>query len=54
MVLKLGHFKEQFRNIWKILKCGAAKVQNISCTGLVKNEEVLHTVKDERNILHTI
>ena len=26
----------------------------IICSNCVKNEEVLHTVKEERNILHTI
>ena len=26
----------------------------IICSNRVKNEEVLHTVKEERNILHTI
>jgi hypothetical protein len=25
MVLKLGHFEKQIRNVWKILKCGAVE-----------------------------
>jgi len=25
MVLKLGHFREQIRNTWKVLKCGAGE-----------------------------
>jgi len=29
-------------------------MENISWADCVKNEEVLHTVKEERNILHTI
>jgi hypothetical protein len=28
--------------------------REISCTECVKNEEVLHRVKEERNIVHTI
>jgi hypothetical protein len=30
------------------------RMEKISWTDHVKNEEVLHTVKEERNILHTI
>jgi hypothetical protein len=30
------------------------KMEKISWTGRVRNEEVLHKVKEERNILHTI
>jgi hypothetical protein len=29
-------------------------MEKISWTDRVKNEEVLHTVKDDRNILHTV
>jgi hypothetical protein len=29
------------------------KMEKISCTNCVRNEEVLHRVKEERNILHT-
>jgi hypothetical protein len=25
MVLKLGHFSNYIRNIWKVLKCGAGE-----------------------------
>jgi len=25
MVLKLGHFGQQIRNTWKVLKCGAGE-----------------------------
>jgi hypothetical protein len=37
-------------NTWKVLKC----VEKISWTDRVRNEDVLHRVKEERNILHTI
>jgi hypothetical protein len=30
------------------------RMEKISWTDCVRNEEVLHTVKEERNILHTI
>jgi hypothetical protein len=30
------------------------RMENISWTDRVRNEEVLHRVKEERNILHTI
>ena len=29
-------------------------MEKISCTDRVRNEEVLHRVKEERNIIHTI
>jgi len=45
MVLKLRHFGQQIRNTLKILK-GHAKYLDRSC-----EEEVLHRVKEERNIL---
>jgi hypothetical protein len=30
------------------------RMEKISCTDSVRNEEVLHRVKEERNIVHTI
>jgi hypothetical protein len=30
------------------------RIKKSSCTDGVKNEEVLHRVKEERNILHTV
>jgi hypothetical protein len=37
------------------LKCGdAGGGEKISWTDRLKNEEVFHTVKEERNILHAI
>jgi hypothetical protein len=39
----------------KALKCGARKkIEKISCTSCVKNEEVLQTAKEARNILPTV
>jgi Ni,Fe-hydrogenase III large subunit len=49
MVLKRGHFGKQIRNTWKVLKCGAGKGR----TERVR-KEVLHGVKEEKNIVHTI
>jgi hypothetical protein len=46
MMLKLGHFGKYIRNTCKVLKCGAGEGW--------RNEEVLHRVKEGRNILHTI
>jgi hypothetical protein len=30
------------------------RTEKISCTDLVRNEEVLHRVKEERNIVHAV
>jgi hypothetical protein len=54
MVLKVGHFGKYIRNKWKILKSGAGEVRRRSVGPIVRNEEVLHTVKEERNILNEI
>jgi hypothetical protein len=53
MALKLGHLKKQsklksFEMWWW------RKKEKIGWTVHLKNEEVLHRVKEERNILHTI
>jgi hypothetical protein len=53
MVLKLGHFGKYIRNTCKVSKCGG-RMEKISWTDRVRNEEVLHRVKKERNILHEI
>jgi hypothetical protein len=42
------------RNTRKVLKCGAGEECRRSWTDLVRKEEVLHTVKEQRNILHKI
>jgi hypothetical protein len=50
---------------WTLQKTGAVmprkfgiwcsrRMEKISCTDHVRNEEVLHKVKEEMNILHTI
>jgi hypothetical protein len=46
MVLKLGHFGKQISWCWRRME--------ISWTDRVRNEEVLHRVKEERNIIRTI
>ena len=55
MVLKLGHFGQEIRNTWKVLKCGAGEGwRKISWTDYMRNEEVLLRVNVQRNILHEI
>ena len=55
MVLKLGYFRKKIRNPWQGLKCGAVEGWRTSFgTSCMKNETVLHRVKEERNILYTI
>jgi hypothetical protein len=54
MVLKIGHLENYVRNTWKILKCDAGRIEKISWTDRVRNEEVLCRVKEERNITHKI
>jgi hypothetical protein len=49
----LRHVK-QIRNKLKILKCGPCSgFEKISWLDRVKNEAVIHGVKEERNVLHT-
>ena len=55
MLLKIGHFGKQIRKTWKVLKCGTGEGRRRSSwTDRVRNEEVLHRIKEERNILHTV
>jgi len=54
MLLKLGHFGKQGRNTWELLKCVLEKDGKIIWTHYLKNKEVLLTVKEVGNILHTI
>jgi hypothetical protein len=55
MVLEIGHFGKWIRITWKILNCGAGRMEKKSWNGRVKkNKEVLHRVEEESNILHTI
>jgi hypothetical protein len=54
MVLKRGHFRNQIRNAWKVFNVVLEKNGEDQWSNRVRNEEVLHRVKEERNILHTI
>ena len=55
MVLKFGHCGKFIRNIWKDLNCGDVEGWIRSAVpNVVRNEEVLHTVREERDILNTI
>ena len=54
MALKFGHFGRDQKylessEIW----CWNRR-EKISCTDCVRNEEVLHRVKEDRNIVHTL
>jgi hypothetical protein len=51
MLLKIGLIGKYTTTTLKVLKYGMEK---ISRKDLVKNDEVLQTVKEERNMLHTI
>jgi hypothetical protein len=53
MVLKLGHFGKQIKKTWEVLKCDAGKGWRRSF-GQMKNEEILHRLKEETNILQMI
>jgi len=54
-VLKLGHFAKWIRNSWRsfVLQCWT-RMEKISWSDRVKNEEVLQRFKEERNSLHAI
>jgi hypothetical protein len=54
MVLKLGHFGTQSRNTLKVLKCGAEEGWGRSVGTDRTKDEVLHRVKEERNMQGTI
>jgi hypothetical protein len=47
MVVELGHLGNFEMWCW-------GRMEKISWTDLARNEEVLHRVKEERNILHRI
>jgi len=54
VVLKLGQFGKWSRNTGIVLNCGAGEGwRKISWTDRARNEEILHSVKKERNTLHT-
>jgi hypothetical protein len=54
MVLKVGHFAEKIRKTWEVLNVLLERMEKISWTNHVKNEEVLQQVKEERNNLQII
>jgi hypothetical protein len=52
MVPKLGHFGKWIGKSFEM--CCWTRMEKIICSDHVRNEEVLHRVKEDRNILHTI
>jgi hypothetical protein len=52
MVLKLGNWDQKYLESFEIW-CWR-RMEKISSTNRVKNEEVFRTVKEDRNILHTV
>jgi len=54
MVLKRGRFVQYIRKTWKVLKWCWRRMEKISWTDHVRNEEVSLGVKEQRNILHEI
>ena len=55
MVLKLGRFGQQIRNNLGSLEMWCwRRMEKISWTGHVRDEEVLLRVNEQRNILHEI
>ena len=54
-MLKLGRFRQQIRNTWKVLKCGAGEGwRRLVGPIMWEMEEVLRRVNEQRNILHEI
>jgi hypothetical protein len=56
MVLKLEHFGNQIRNSYQKsfeMWCWR-RMEKISWTDRARNGKVLHRVKEERNIIHTV
>ena len=54
MVLKLGRFGQQIRNMESFEMWCWRRMEKISWTDHVRNEEVLLRVNEQRNILHEI
>jgi hypothetical protein len=55
MVLRLGHFKKIDQKYVESVEMWCwRRMEKTSLTDHVRNEDVLHTVKKERNILPTI
>jgi hypothetical protein len=53
MLLRLGHLRKQ-NKLESYEMCCWRRKEKFGWTVHLKNEEVLHGVKEERNILHTI
>ena len=53
-MFKLGHFVKRIENILQVLNVVLGKEGEISWTDRVRNDEVWHRVKEDKNILHTI
>jgi hypothetical protein len=51
-MLKLGYYGKQIRHALKILKW--RRMEQINWTDSVKDEVLLHRVKEKGNIVHTI
>jgi hypothetical protein len=49
-----GRFWQKIRNIRKFEMWCLRRIKKISWTDHVRNEEILHRVKEQRNILHEI
>ena len=55
MKLKLGNYGQYVRKSWEVSKCGTGKGWIRSVGQIVRGiKKVLHIVKVDRNILHTI
>jgi hypothetical protein len=53
-VLKIGHFRKQIRNTWKVLKCGGGEGGRISVGLIMSKMSKYYIVKMGRNIIHTV
>ena len=49
--VRIGHFVRWVRGTWEVLKL---VLEKISWTDCVRNEEVLHGVKEDRHIVRTV
>ena len=50
---KIGHFRKQIRNNWKVFKCGTRERCRLSVEPPCEKNEVLQRVKEEKNIIQT-
>jgi len=55
MVLEIGQLRKHFRNKWKVSKRGAGEGwEKISRIDRVRYKNILHAVREDKNILHII